>query len=75
MRNDTRGEKRQPGRPLAHAYQDDPMSNFTIRMTAWHARMGRRIGDGNMSEGFRIALEDYVLRKDNNVNNCEIPQK
>lgn len=62
MQNESQDEKRPPGRPLAHAYQDSPMSNYTARMTAWHARMARRISAGNLSEGLRIALEDYVLR-------------
>ena len=47
---------------LAYAYQDSPMSNYTARFTAWHARMARRVGEGNLSEGLRKALEDYILR-------------
>jgi len=62
MQNKSQDEKRAPGRPLAYAYQDSPMTNYTARITAWHARMARRIGAGNLSEGVRLAIEDYVLR-------------
>jgi hypothetical protein len=38
-------------------WQEEPMSPYTIRLTAWHARMARRQGKGNMGRGIRIAIE------------------
>jgi hypothetical protein len=60
MLKDSQGEKPKQGRPLAYAYQDSPMTNYTARTTAWHARQARRIGGGNFSEGVRMAVEHYV---------------
>lgn len=61
MQNDSQGKK-PPGRPLAYAQQDAPMSNYSARLTAWHARHARRAGDGSLSAGLRLLIEEYVLR-------------
>ena len=46
------------GRPLANlSKQDSAMDNYNSRLTAWHARQGRKLGNGNLSEGIRRALE------------------
>ncbi len=37
---------------------DEPMFGYNIRLTAAQARKARRLGDGNMAEGVRIALND-----------------
>jgi len=63
MQNNTQ-DKKQPGRPLTHGFQDDPMNNYTARLTAWHARLARRLGDGNLSAGLRLAVESFAGRKD-----------
>ena len=49
------------GRPLTHKTQENPMDNYNARLTAWHARMARKVGDGNLSLGLRIAIE-FVVR-------------
>jgi len=54
MRNDPQ-DKKPPGRPLAYATQQDaPMSNYSARLTAWHARHARLIGEGSLSAGVRL---------------------
>ena len=45
---------------------DDPMCGYNVRLTAAHARKARKLGDGNMGEGIRLAIEaaklpDHVL--------------
>jgi hypothetical protein len=46
-----------PGR--RRLYPEVAMSVYYARLTATHARFARRIGDGNLSEGIRIAIEHY----------------
>ncbi len=36
--------------------QDAPMDVYPVRMTAEHAVKARVLGDGNMSEGVRLAI-------------------
>lgn len=36
------------------------MDNYNARLTAWHARMARKIGNGNLSAGLRLAIEFAV---------------
>lgn len=38
-------------------YQREPMDAYAVRLTAWHARMARRLGQGNLSRGIRITIE------------------
>lgn len=57
-------EKGPIGRPLKFDdLQDEAMDNYSIRMTAWHARMARRIGSGNQGEGVRKSIE-FVIRNE-----------
>jgi len=55
-------EKKKPGRPRLIKDQDDPLDNYNARLSAWHARMARKIGEGNLSGGIRKAIE-YFIRK------------
>jgi len=48
------------GRPRIHAEQDAPMDNYNARLTAWHARMARKFGEGNLSEGIRFCISFAV---------------
>jgi hypothetical protein len=48
---------KKPGR--RRIYPEVAMSVYYARLTATHARFARRIGDGNLSEGIRIAIEHY----------------
>lgn len=45
------------GRPRVYTGQSTPMEASTYRLTSWHKRIARRLGDGNEAEGVRIALE------------------
>ena len=38
----------------------ETMSVYSVRLTAYHSRMARRAGLGNLSEGLRIAVEEWV---------------
>ena len=44
-----------PGRK--RLYPDVAMSVYYARLTATHARLARRLGHGNLSEGIRAAIE------------------
>lgn len=46
-----------PGRPRAYPAAGAAMDTYSVRLTAWHARMLRRIGAGNLSRGVRVLLE------------------
>lgn len=48
------------GRPLMHPKQDSPLDVYSIRITAFHARMARQLGNGNLSNGIRLALERVI---------------
>lgn len=37
--------------------QEAPLDSYSIRLAAWHARMARKLGKGNMGEGTRAAIE------------------
>lgn len=37
--------------------QDSALDVYSVRMTAKHARLARRIGDGNLSKGIRECIE------------------
>ncbi len=63
MRNNVQDEttpRAKPGRPLLSASQDTAMDNYNARLTAWHARMLRKLGEGNLSAGIRYATEFVV---------------
>jgi hypothetical protein len=47
--------------------QDGPMDVFSVRMTAAHARRARKLGNGNISEGVRMRLEDEQEFKNRRV--------
>jgi len=36
----------------------DPMDSYNVRMTPTQARKARKLGNGNMGEGARKALDD-----------------
>lgn len=40
--------------------QDVGMDVYPVRMTAAHARKARQLGQGNLSEGVRLALEQAI---------------
>jgi hypothetical protein len=44
-------------------YRIDSMDQFSIRLSARHARHAREIGDGNMGLGIRITLENNEKRR------------
>jgi hypothetical protein len=46
-----------PGR--RRIYPEVAMEVYYARLTATHARFARRIGQGNLSEGIRLAIEHY----------------
>jgi hypothetical protein len=46
-----------PGRK--RLYPEVAMEVYYARLTATHARLARRVGSGNLSEGIRIAIEHY----------------
>lgn len=46
------------GRPLE--FQDVPINVYSVRLPAWYAIRARRLGDGNMSNGIRIAIDRAV---------------
>jgi hypothetical protein len=46
------------GRPLE--FQDSPMSVYTVRLPAWYAIRARKLGQGNLGNGIRIAIERAV---------------
>gem|GEM_PF-6743873 len=54
-------ETKKPGRPRVHSDQENPMDAYQARMTAWHARQARKLGEGNLSAGIRFCIE-YVTR-------------
>jgi N-methylhydantoinase B/oxoprolinase/acetone carboxylase alpha subunit len=41
----------------------DAMDAFSVRLSAWHAYHARRIGDGNMALGIRVAVENHEKRR------------
>ena len=45
-------------------YQRGSMDVYAVRLTAWHARMARRLGHGNLSRGIRLALEKILKPAD-----------
>jgi hypothetical protein len=46
------------------AHQRDSMDVYTMRLTSWHARMARRLGQGNLSRGVRLAIERFLKIKE-----------
>ena len=40
--------------------QDSALDTYSVRLTAWHARMARELGDGCMGDGIRKAIEEKV---------------
>lgn len=45
------------GRPRIYTGEGAPLQTATIRLSVWHVRAARRIGQGNASEGIRLAIE------------------
>lgn len=45
------------GRPKICPDQECPLEKYDVRLSFKHARQARKIGDGNLSAGIRIALE------------------
>ena len=48
-------------RPRVHSTQEFAMDNYNVRLTAFQARMARKIGEGNLSDGIRYSIE-FVLQ-------------
>jgi hypothetical protein len=48
-------EMEKPGRK--RLYPDVAMEVYYARLTATHSRLARRLGNGNLSEGIRMAIE------------------
>ncbi len=40
--------------------QDDPLDKYDVRLTSRQARLMRKLGKGNLSEGVRQAIEKAV---------------
>ncbi len=61
-------EKRN-GRPRLCPEQDSALERYTLRLSFKDARLARKIGGGNFSEGIRAALQkaaediDWINRK------------
>lgn len=45
--------------------QDKAMDAYSVRLPAFYARMARQAGCGSLSEGIRVALEQWVARQKN----------
>lgn len=41
-------------------FQDGPMDQYAVRLTAWHGLVAREAGGGNVSRGVRLALEAWA---------------
>jgi hypothetical protein len=41
-------------------FQDPPMDTYSVKLASWHARMARRRGDGNLSRGIRLVIEEVM---------------
>lgn len=53
------------GRPLIYENkQEDAMSKYSVRLTAWHARYARGKGKGSLSEGIRSIIEHWIKNKE-----------
>ena len=63
--NEEAAVAKSPGR--RRIYPEIAMSVYYARLTARHARLARRLGDGNLSEGIRFAIE--------HCEKCEAAQK
>lgn len=49
-------KKRQTG--LRYPWtQDEPMRGYQVRLTHWHMRKAKAIGNGNLGAGVRLAIE------------------
>lgn len=55
------------GRPRVYFAQDAPLSKIAITLTNWHKRYAKRLGDGNVSEGVRLALEIAYFNSDQDM--------
>jgi hypothetical protein len=56
-------ENKKSGRPKLYDSQEEAMDNYNVRLTYKQARLGRRIGAGNLSKGIREAIELVVLNQ------------
>lgn len=44
-------------RPRIYTEQEDPLEVKSVRLTNWHIRHAKKLGNGSLSEGIRLALE------------------
>ena len=49
------------GRPRLNQSQDCAMDNYNARISSWHARVARKLGEGNLSAGIRLAIEMTMI--------------
>lgn len=42
-----------------HLFQEDPLVVKSVRLPYWHIRRANKIGNGNFSDGIRLALENF----------------
>ena len=40
--------------------QNTALDTYSVRLTAWHARQARKIGNGNMGDGIRLCIEEKI---------------
>lgn len=40
------------------------LRNLSVRLSYWHVRRARKLGNGNVSDGIRYAIETAEERKD-----------
>lgn len=50
-------EHKKTGRPKLVPEQEEALDRYTARLSSRQARLARKIGHGNFSEGLRAALE------------------
>jgi predicted metal-dependent peptidase len=62
--DETRSKTRSEKPSKQEKFQEEPMDNYTVRLTSWHARMARRYGRGKIARGIRIAIENMIKDED-----------
>jgi len=62
--DETRSKTRSEKPSKQEKFQEEPMDNYTVRLTSWHARMARRYGRGKIARGIRIAIENMINDND-----------
>lgn len=48
------------GQVAGQPVQQCPLDGYSVRLTAWHARQARKLGNGELGEGVRRAIERCV---------------